>query len=131
MTRTTLYARRPILSAPLRWRVEFAMLSLLLAVIDRWAPSWAMAGPTILVLIAVLAVLIYPMMQSSDLTLLRPQRPRLERTIGVLCLVGLLATFVARIAADDFSSHDGFYLFLMGALLSRPPVLAIANHPAD
>ena len=34
------------------------MLSLLLAVIDRWAPSWAMAGPTILVLIAVLAVLI-------------------------------------------------------------------------
>ena len=123
MDKPALYSRRPILSAPLRWRVAFAGLCLLLAVIDRWAPWQLTIGPSLLMLLITLVVLIYPMMEGADPRVMEPGRPLLAKAIAILCLIGLLATFVTRVMTSDFSSHDGFHPFLLGVLLSGPPVL--------
>mgnify|MGYP005820502461 CR=1 FL=1 len=124
MDKPALYSRRPILTAPLRWRAEFATLCLFLAIIDRWAPSHLMNALTVPMVIVVLIVAIYPMMDGADPRLLEPNRPRLVKGIGIAFLVGLTATFANRVMTDDFSSRDGFYLFLLGALMSGPPVLS-------
>ena len=122
MEKPELYSRRPILSAPLRWRTEFAALCLFLAIVDRWAPSQLMNAFTVAMVVIVLIVMIYPMMDGADPRLLEPNRPRLAKGIGILSLVGLFATFASRVMTDDFLSHDGFYLFLFGVLLSGPPM---------
>ena len=123
MDNPALYSRRPILTAPLRWRTEFATLCLLLAIIDRWAPSQLMNALTVPMAVIVLIVMIYPMTEGTDPRLLEPNRPRLAKVTGILCLLGLFVTVVNREMTDNFSLHDGFYLFLLGALMSCPPML--------
>ena len=122
MEKPALYARRPILSAPLRWRVEFAGLSLALGVIDRWAPAQVTIGPALFVVVVTFVVMLYALFDGADLSLLKSNRPRLQVWTGILCLTGLLATFVTRVVTGDFSSHDGFFFFLMGAFLSGSPL---------
>ena len=123
MDKPELYYRRPILTAPLRWRTEFAALCLFLAIIDRWAPWPLMNAITLPLMVVGAVVAIYPMMEGADPRLLESTRPRLAKLIGILCLIGLFVTFANRVMTDDFSSHDGFYLFLLGWLLIGPPML--------
>lgn len=122
MGKPALYSRRPILTAPLRWRVKFAGLCLVLGVLGRWAPAEVTIGPALFVVVAVLAVTLYPLFDGADPGLLKSNRPRLQKMIGILCLIGFLATFVTRVVTGDFSSHDGFHFFLMGGLLSGSPL---------
>ena len=122
MDKPALYSRRPILTAPLRWQLEFAGLCLVLGVIYRWAPPQVTIGPALLVMVVTLGVMLYPLFHGADLGLLKSNRPRLQKAIGILCLIGLLATFVTRVVTGDFASHDGFFFFLMGTILSGSPL---------
>ena len=65
-------------------------------------------------------VAIYPFIHGADPNVLKSDRPRLEFAIWMPCLVGLTFAFFTRVATDDFSAHDGFAQFLVGAILSRP-----------
>ena len=120
MGEPSLFERRPILSAPLRWRVELAALCLLFAVVGRWLPWQLATGLGLPIMLAALIVIAYPYGNDADLSLLKPKNPRLELLIAICCVVGGLATFTVRMVTDDFTIRDGSYFFLLGSFLARP-----------
>ena len=120
MGEPSLFERRPILSAPLRWRVELAALCLLLGVFQPWLPLELDFAFAVLVISAVMMVLFYTHGEGADLSLLQPKKPRLEFLIGIVCLVGFLVTLAVRAVTNEFLLGVGHSYFLFGALVARP-----------
>lgn len=120
MGEPSLFERRPILSAPLRWRVELAALCLLLGVFKPWLPLELDFAFAVLVISAIMMVLFYTHGEGADLSLLKPKKPRLEVLIGICCLAGFLVSLIVRAVTNEYLFGVGHSYFLFGALVVRP-----------
>ena len=121
MEKPALYARKPILSAPLRWRVELAALCLILAVISPWVPVLPIALLSLLIFAITFFTILYPYMEGAERSVLTPDRPLLNKVIGIFCLAGVLALGTFQFLTDDYSLSLSFYLLIQGGLLSSVP----------
>ena len=118
MAQPALYSCRPILSAPLRWRVELAAQCLVLAVIALFVPWHPPFGFLVLLPILTLGVMLYPYIHGADQSVLATTKPRLNGAIGLLCLVGMLTLGIYQLQSEDHSMSLSFFLFQQGLLVA-------------
>ena len=93
-------------------------LCLILAVISPWVPVLPIALLSLLIFAITFFTILYPYMEGAERSVLTPDRPLLNKVIGIFCLAGVLALGTFQFLTDDYSLSLSFYLLIQGGLLS-------------
>ncbi|WP_157081002.1 hypothetical protein [Novosphingobium naphthalenivorans] len=117
MPEPQLYSERPILSLPLRLRLETAVLSFIGGLAAPVLPS-AIYWVILLVGLSVAtAIALYALNSDSDHIALISIHPKLERWLLLSSYVGMILSGFWRWKHDNFAAHDAFPFFMLSISL--------------
>ena len=117
MIEPELFRTHPVLSLPLRWRLEIAALCMAAGSVVPLLPESAFYAVLSLGFVCMAVMWLYSINADGDRSALATRRPVIEAALYVLCLGGVMITGYIRWANDDYLRLDGFPLFVMALVM--------------